>query len=90
MVYSASMENIVSVTTGPRTVTSAGYLDHHRLAAGQFRRLFTDTSQPSGKRWTVQAVADACTARGQSVTKADILPILLGDPIPAPLTAQAS
>jgi transcriptional regulator with XRE-family HTH domain len=46
--------------------------------AQRLNRLFEETRRLDGKRWTLQYVADECTARGQAVTKQYILHLKSG------------
>ncbi len=46
--------------------------------AQRLNRLFEQTTRPDGKRWTLQYVADECTARGQAVTKQYVLHLKSG------------
>lgn len=46
--------------------------------AQRLNRLFEETRRPDGRRWTLQYVADECTARGQAVTKQYILHLKSG------------
>ncbi|MGB8019640.1 MAG: helix-turn-helix transcriptional regulator [Candidatus Nanopelagicales bacterium] len=46
--------------------------------AQRLTRLFEHTSRPDGRRWTLQHVADQCTARGQQVTRQYVLHLKSG------------
>jgi transcriptional regulator with XRE-family HTH domain len=59
---------------GPGTVEWGGRVDF----AQRLNRLFEETRRLDGKRWTLQYVADECTARGQAVTKQYILHLKSG------------
>lgn len=59
---------------GPATTDWGGRVDF----AQRLNRLFEETRRPDGKRWTLQFVADECTARGQAVTKQYILHLKSG------------